>query len=260
MDNIKISIITVCYNAEQLIESTILSVINQTYNNIEYIIIDGKSTDDTLKIIQKYSNYISIIISEPDNGIFDAMNKGLSLASGEFVNFMNAGDVFYSNTVIEQLFNKYHEDKFVGFIFGKTADIDGKVVNMLPFTRNPKKFKGMGICHQAIFVRRTIGLKYMFDQKYKVSADYCMMYNIYKDGYKALEYDDIICCYEGGGFSSLRPWQLTFETADITNSLNTFIYKYNWFIFIVKYYTQRIFRKLHVELYKTDYTDLKEML
>jgi glycosyltransferase involved in cell wall biosynthesis len=88
----KISVITICYNAVDLIEKTILSVLHQSYDNIEYIIIDGNSTDGTVDIIQKYANQLAYWISEPDGGIFDAMNKGLDHATGEWVNFMNAGD------------------------------------------------------------------------------------------------------------------------------------------------------------------------
>ena len=100
MQNLRISVITVCLNASKTIEQTILSIINQTYDNIEYIIIDGVSTDGTLDIIKKYESKISLCQSEPDNGIYDAMNKGLKLATGDFLIFMGADDVFYNENVI----------------------------------------------------------------------------------------------------------------------------------------------------------------
>lgn len=96
MDNPLISVVTVAYNAVTTIEKTILSVINQTYPNVEYIIIDGGSTDGTVEIIKKYANKLAYWVSEPDNGIYDAMNKGAKVATGEWINFMNCGDSFFT--------------------------------------------------------------------------------------------------------------------------------------------------------------------
>ena len=96
MNNPKITVVTVCYNAVKDIEKTILSVVNQTYDNIEYIVVDGGSKDGTVNIIQKYEDRITKWISEPDKGIYDAMNKGILMATGDWINFMNAGDYFYT--------------------------------------------------------------------------------------------------------------------------------------------------------------------
>lgn len=110
-----ITIITVTYNSVNTLEKTINSVINQTYPNIEYIIVDGNSNDGTIDIIKKYCNKISRWISEPDNGVYDAMNKGIKLAKGEWLNFMNSGDTFASNQVLEKVFNQIYaeETKFI---------------------------------------------------------------------------------------------------------------------------------------------------
>lgn len=101
----KISVVTVCYNAADTIEKTILSVLNQTYHDIEYIIIDGGSTDGTVEIIRKYADKIAYWVSEPDKGIYDAMNKGIEVATGEWLNFMNAGDLFCDKFVLTNVFS-----------------------------------------------------------------------------------------------------------------------------------------------------------
>ena len=105
-----ISVVTVCYNAVNDIEKTIMSVLGQTYKNIEYIIIDGGSIDGTIDIINKYKEHISLFVSEPDKGIYDAMNKGLMKANGQWINFMNAGDTFASNSVISNIFGCNESD------------------------------------------------------------------------------------------------------------------------------------------------------
>ena len=99
-----ISVVTICYNAKNDLEKTILSVLSQTYQDIEYIIIDGGSTDGTVDIIHKYSERLFYWISEPDKGIYDAMNKGMDRATGSWINFMNAGDTFCDNEVIKNIF------------------------------------------------------------------------------------------------------------------------------------------------------------
>lgn len=115
-----ISVVTVSYNAVSTIEQTILSVINQTYPNVEYIIIDGGSTDGTVDIIKKYADKIAYWVSEPDKGIYDAMNKGVVVATGEWINFMNAGDIFTDSDVIDKLFHQNIIINRVGIVFGDT--------------------------------------------------------------------------------------------------------------------------------------------
>ena len=110
MNQPKVSIITVCYNSCSSIEKTINSVLSQSYNNIEYIIIDGKSTDGTLNIIKKYIDNIDIVISEPDNGIYDAMNKGIKQSTGEWLMFMNSGDTYINHNSLNDFINNLNEE------------------------------------------------------------------------------------------------------------------------------------------------------
>src|SRR5476649_1626689 len=107
MQDLKISLITVTYNAESTIGRCIESVIAQNFENIEYIIVDGNSTDKTIQIINQYKNHISIFLSEPDNGIYDAMNKGIKLASGDVIGMLNADDFFADNTVLTDIANAF---------------------------------------------------------------------------------------------------------------------------------------------------------
>lgn len=179
--NPKITIITVCYNAESQIEDTILSVVNQSYSNIEYIIVDGASNDRTLDIVGKYRDKISIVVSEPDKGIYDAMNKGIRLATGTWINFMNAGDCFSNDDVVKFLVEEEIDD--CGVIFGAWYQ---KYNNHLSFhspfpffENNKKKYRGMGFSHQSVFVKTNLALKYMFDTSFKLCADYNMIWQLY---------------------------------------------------------------------------------
>jgi glycosyltransferase involved in cell wall biosynthesis len=173
--NPKISIITIVFNSEALIEKTILSIINQTYKNTEYIIVDGGSTDETLTNIDRYKDHITTIISEPDNGIYDAMNKGLNLASGDFVWFINSGDEIFNPETLEKIFESSSQTADILYgdavIINTDGEITGKRRHRPPEKLNWKSFRfGMLISHQSILVRKTIAPSY--DLNYKGSADF----------------------------------------------------------------------------------------
>ena len=164
----KISIITVCFNSEKTIEDTIKSVCCQTYKNIEYIIIDGGSTDRTCDIINSYISQISIFVSEPDNGIYDAMNKGLDMATGDYLLFLGSDDHLMSSNIIERVMARINNttDIFYG-------DVLRPIRNDLYCGRyNRFKLAVKNISHQAIFYPRSIYSQYQYDQTYKVFADY----------------------------------------------------------------------------------------
>lgn len=168
-----ITVITVVYNGESLIERTMRSVQEQSWPHIEHLLIDGKSTDRTLKVVDQFPNLALRIISEKDNGIYDAMNKGIQLASGDYLIFLNAGDEFYSSDTIKSVFSNHaHAD----FYYGNTAIVNerGEIVGdrrlTPPETMNWRSLQyGMCVSHQSIFVRREICLSY--DLNYRISAD-----------------------------------------------------------------------------------------
>lgn len=183
-----ITIITVCYNASKYIEETILSVINQTYSNIEYIIIDGGSTDGTVDIIKKYADKIAYWVSEPDKGIYDAMNKGIVKASGEWINFMNSGDTFFSNETISLINFEKAINSLI--IYGDNINILNDNINTYRKASKLTNIKyGMIFCHQSSFVRNTNNKDIIFDSHYKICADYNLFLGLYnKYGTKCFFY------------------------------------------------------------------------
>lgn len=181
-----VTIITVCYNAENCIQETIKSVISQIDIDFEYIIIDGLSTDKTINIINKYQNSIDLIISEPDNGIYDAMNKGIVNAKGDWVIFMNAGDKFYTNNILYKIFcNKTYDNLIV--LYGNTSYYKNDKVKIIKTKSLKRIWKGMPICHQSMFVKTSYLKNNHFDVKYSFASDYNLLYKIYKSNKLSLK-------------------------------------------------------------------------
>ena len=175
----KFSIITVTYNAGKVLEDTIQSVIFQTYRNVEYIIVDGGSTDHTLEVANKYRDRISKIVSEPDKGLYDAMNKGIRLATGDYLCFLNAGDELHENETLQKMVHTLNANQLPDVIYGETAIVDeqGHFLHMrrlsAPKQLHWKSFKqGMLVCHQAFFTRRELAVAHPYDLQYRFSADF----------------------------------------------------------------------------------------
>ena len=182
------SIITVTYNAGKVLEDTIQSVISQTYRNVEYIIVDGASKDNTLEIIGKYSKYISKMVSEPDKGLYDAMNKGIGMATGDYLCFLNAGDKFHDKETLQQIAETLKNKDLPDVIYGETAIVDeaGNFLHMrrlsTPEHLNWRSFKqGMLVCHQAFLAKRELALKHPYDMHYRFSADFDWCIRIMKE-------------------------------------------------------------------------------
>lgn len=178
-----ISIITVVYNSAGFIEKTIQEVINQSYPNIEYLIIDGGSTDGTIELLRKYNEYIYFWISEKDNGLYDAMNKGMENASGDYLWFINSGDMPFDLTVLDSVFR--NKKQLADIYYGETEIIDpnGQTIGMRRH-KAPEKLnwrsllKGMKVSHQSIIVKKEIATSY--NLKYKLSGDFDWVIKVLK--------------------------------------------------------------------------------
>ena len=211
MDKPLITVITVCYNAAETIEQTILSVISQTYTNIEYIIVDGVSTDGTIEIIEKYRDNLSNFVSGRDKGIYDAMNKAIDLSHGKWINFMNSGDTFVDNSVIENVFtNTFSDDVKV---------IYGDVVRCFPNNKTAiQRFDNLqngtiqfNLNHQSTFIDGNIMRELKYDLKYKIAGDANFFNEVYKLGGKFLYVPLTISKYEAVNGASAKQMLTLFK-------------------------------------------------
>lgn len=193
MESIRISIIMVCYNAVHTIERTIQSVINQAYSNLEYIVIDGKSTDGTVDLIRKYESNISYWISEPDKGVYDAMNKAIRVATGDYLYFIGADDLLQIDL------RKINFASYKGkVIYGNVQRTDG-VIWKGRF--NTYKLMACNICHQSIFYPKEVFSQFSYDTRYKIYADYNLNLRLWAKGYEFVYLPLIICRYSVEGLS-----------------------------------------------------------
>ena len=177
----KFSVITVTYNAAGVLEDTIQSVISQTYHHVEYIIVDGASTDGTMAIVDRYRSRIHTVVSEPDKGLYDAMNKGMALATGDYLCFLNAGDCFHEDETLQQMVHTLHGTELPDVMYGNTAivDAEGHFLRMRrlspPDQLNWKSFRqGMLVCHQAFFAKRSLAVSYNLTYRYSSDFDWCI--------------------------------------------------------------------------------------
>jgi glycosyltransferase involved in cell wall biosynthesis len=209
----KLTVITIVYNNVRDIERTVLSVLNQTYPNIEYLVIDGASNDGTLDILKKYEGRLAQLISEKDKGIYDAMNKGLALASGEYILFMNSGDELYAADTVENVFASAPD---ADIYYGETEMYNedwkslGQRRHKAPETFSWKDFKyGMSISHQAIYIRRSLTEPY--DPQYKLSADIDWIIKAAKKALKIVNTRMYVAKYLVGGMSKKKHRQSLIE-------------------------------------------------
>ena len=209
----KLTVITIVYNNVHDIERTVLSVLNQSYENIEYLLIDGASNDGTLEILKQYEGRIGKLVSERDKGIYDAMNKGLSLATGDYVLFMNSGDEIYSSDTVEKIFATQPD---ADIYYGETEMFDenwtslGQRRHRTPehFTWRDFKF-GMSISHQAIYIRRALTEPY--DLNYQLSSDIDWIIKAAKKAKNIVNVRRYVAKYLMGGMSKKKHRQSLVE-------------------------------------------------
>ncbi|MEJ2045166.1 MAG: glycosyltransferase family 2 protein [Reinekea sp.] len=203
----KISIITVCFNAEKTIRDTIESVLAQTHNDIEYIIVDGQSTDGTLAIVNEYQGRISKVISEKDRGIYDAMNKGINSATGDVVGILNSDDFFAGDNVIKIVANAFNSDTdaiFADLIYVNQADTS--IPSRYYSSRGFKKWKmrfGFMVPHPTFYARRSLFQEHgCYEISYRVAADFELMARMFVTGIKYKRLDAVLVKMREGGISS----------------------------------------------------------
>lgn len=195
-----ITVVTVVFNGAEYLEDTIKSVVGQRCDNVEYVIVDGGSTDRTLEIIKKYEFAIDYWVSEPDAGVYDAMNKGIKLASGRWINFMNSGDEFFDNKVMLNV-----KENFVNcsVVYGGVQLVFNDCLTKVLSPPSEINFGyGLPFNHQSAFVKSELMKANLFDQRYKILADVFFFHKIFKAGYKLKPIPTTVARYDCNGISS----------------------------------------------------------
>lgn len=192
----RVTVVTVCRNAIEALQKTMANVEAQSYDNMEYIVVDGASTDGTPELLAHYEGRLTGFVSEPDNGIYDAMNKGAAMATGEWLIFMNAGDTFAANDVIERVFE---EPRSADVIYGDVIK-NGVMKKAEP----PHNGHRMFFCHQSSFVRKAVFEDFPFDTSHCLSADFKQMKQLYLAGKQFLRLDFPVADFDTHGLSNTK--------------------------------------------------------
>ena len=234
----KITIITVVYNAAVELNKTIQSVLSQTYQNIEFIVVDGGSDDGTLDIINNYKDRIAKYVSEPDHGIYDAMNKGIRMSTGKWVNFMNAGDTFFDSDTCRLVLEKSQPQRDSKVIYGDTMLL---FPGLGVVKRDYSKYRGadipFNICHQSSFIDGDTIRSLMYDLSYIISSDANTFYKIFCNGGKFAYIPIPISIYESiEGLSSKNLVMMEKEHNRIKGDTKS---KWNEFVFRIKIFIKQ---------------------
>ena len=235
----KISIITVCYNSQLTISDTIESVLKQDYSNVEYIIVDGNSNDETINIVNSYGNKISKFICEPDNGIYDAMNKGIKVATGEIVGILNSDDIFASNKVVSMIAQSFTYG--VDFVYADLTYFKSSDYSRIIRCFSSKNFKtwilrfGITIPHPTFYVRRelhnTLGL---YDTGYRVAADFDMIARFFVNKLTFKRIPEVIVKMRLGGISTTGIFWIFHQNLEIIKACKSNGIYTNTFLLLFK--------------------------
>lgn len=241
----RISIITVCYNSAQTIRDSIESVLSQNYSEIEYIVVDGGSTDGTLGILEEYRESIDIFVSGPDQGIYDAMNKGIKRATGDVVGLLNSDDLFAKNSVLRRVAKEFEEVRvdavFGDLVYVRSNDPSKVVRNWKSSEYYPGAFsKGWHPAHPTFYVRRKVYQELGgFDTRMKVSADFEIMMRFLEVGSISSSYiPETLVLMRTGGESNKSIRNILVGNRYIYEAFRKHGIRYPWL-----YFPKRIFRK-----------------
>lgn len=221
----KISIITVCYNSEETLRDTIESVLSQSYGDIEYIIVDGNSRDSTMSIVKEYEGKIAHVLSEPDKGIYDAMNKGIKLATGDFVGILNSDDIFATpdsvQLIVDHLSNNPACEAVYGDLVFVERDDTSKVVRKYSSERFAawKVRFGFMVPHPTFYTRRSNFEKFgLYKLGYRVSADFELMARLMVSGIRFDRIPHVLVKMRQGGISTTGMWWRVHQNMEIVRA------------------------------------------
>lgn len=217
-----ISVITVCRNADKLLEATVQSIASQEYQNIEYIIVDGASTDATVDVVKKHATDIDKWISEPDKGIYDAMNKGVGMATGEYCIFMNAGDTFADNSVLNRIFSDANS---ADVIYGNVIKTDKEGNRFEKQAEAPHNAHRMFFCHQSALTRTDCLREFPYDTKYTMSADFKLYKTLLKNGKIFRQVHMPISIFDTNGVSNTSRAKGLKQNIDIIKEVDSLVDK-----------------------------------
>lgn len=248
------------YNAQENIKSTIDSVAAQEFSDYEYLIIDGLSTDDTVNIAKSFKHRFKekeinfTIYSEKDKGIFDAMNKGIDKAMGEWIIFMNAGDSFYSDEILSQT-STYLSDLTEDIVYGSTVVSDGIHYQLKKGSSPSDLPKSVPFYHQSVFVKRKLLIAYKFDISYKIAGDYELFVRLWKDKRKFKRIPIIVSLFDLSGVSSKNLYKSDKEVFEIKKkyAIESKSYKYIIFIEFLKGIRRAIIKKALPQIYYSEF-------